>query len=283
MKNHLLKVLFALIPAFCGGVFAFADTTTPSPTPTWAPVDASTKALLEKANALYYDYHRLGLHKFQCQVKLGLLDSLRKSLGSQGNDQKSQAIENLKFSLSYDEKTGFHFNYSGFKSSGDVQFDQSVMKIIDGSQKTILGYCQTWKAMAFEPAFDMEKSKFKVAQTATGYEVDESRDNAISYQSLDGKLQVTEVRVTKDSEKGKGEILLTPQYLSTPQGLLVNSISTDINHGFMKERIDTEYAVINHFQMPATVVIDIQMDNGDKASPGINYHLNLEFSNFQVN
>jgi hypothetical protein len=281
MKKTVLAWSALAALSFTAIVPAWADPA-PTPTPTWAPLDPTAMALLSKVNGLYYNYCRLGLRRFECRVQLDLLENLKQDLLSHGKDREYKAVGGLGFTLSYDGDKGFQFSDSGFQKTGDARFDGEVLKIVQLARQMMMSYCKTWEAMAFQDAFDLKKSYFRISDTSKGYEVDELRDNLESLQELDDQWKVVEARVTDPSAREKGTVLIRPLYVDTPQGYLVDSLSTDINGGTVVSQTDTEYAMVGPFEMPSIIITDIRMEDQQKGVPA-DYRLKFTLSAFRVN
>jgi hypothetical protein len=75
IRKYILLVLVLIGPGFA--VFANAD---PTPDPVTFTLSSEDLALFKKADTLYYNYRRLGLHQLQCQVKADNWEQLKKFL-----------------------------------------------------------------------------------------------------------------------------------------------------------------------------------------------------------
>jgi hypothetical protein len=272
-KNYLLTAFFLVIFTVASAIprLSAAD-----PTPTAAPAVDNT-ALVAKVNGLYYNYKRLGLHKFKCEVKISMFDNLLEMLRSKAkaDDPRYKAIKDVHFFMNYDEKDGLKFNYSNYKPTGDPKIDSGMAKVLDGTGKVVDGFWKSWKSMTFEPAIDSSKTIVTVNKTAGGYEIKETKDTVESTNILNEDLVITEVDGRK-ADKQENIVTIKPLFLKTADGLLLNSANVDIPKA-MNEVLDIDYQDVQKYKLPSKSTIAIDMLGNMKTN------VTLLFSTYQLN
>jgi hypothetical protein len=249
-----------------------------APQPTAVPaLSAGDAALVGQVNSLYYNYKTLGLHKFKCEVKVSMFDSILKMFQSQmkPDDKRITALKDVRFFISYDEKTGYNFNYTNYVPTGDAATDDRMARILQSVSQIVSGFWTSWESVSFEPAIDTVKNTITVKKTATGYEIDEKNGAIQSANILDPNLVITEADLTNTTKPG-ASATVKPVFAKTTDGLLMNSVATNISES-MNTTLDITYETIQKFQMPSEANFAMNQLGSMKMN------VSIQFLNYQVN
>lgn len=235
------------------GVFVavmFAITPAAGQTPAQSaakPLDKKT--VLEKALHTYYDLETQGLKSFQCTVLPDwkkFMDAAAQKPAT-GEDPRLALLLPVQYSVAVDNQGDPKI--TPILTTGGVP-DPSVQGVIDGAQRTLLGFFQSWNSMVFTSLFSPpEEDGYTLLEQPDGYKLTE----------ISGELNI-EILLTKDfvfttmkSTAPGVVILVKPQFTKTDKGLLMTSMDDDINNGSQKVNVQIQYQAVEGLQLPSKV------------------------------
>jgi hypothetical protein len=275
MNTH--KLIFAwalLLGLLVTALPCLASDATPSPTPT-AELSAEDAALVAKVNGLYYDYSRMGLHQFKCEVKLSVLkDYLEKLKASSDKDPKYLALKDVRFLLSYDEKTGMKFAITHYQPTGEAKNDKELKAFLDGTKQLVGMFWDNWYGPTFDPIID--SSSVTVKKNAKGYEITEAQGSHLCTNIMNQDLLVREVDIKNPKGQGDGTTL-EPKFIQTDDGWLMNDLTVTVPNKLL-ETFTISYQEVSKYQLPSICYFGFDSKGVMRRSL-----FTLEFSNYQLN
>jgi hypothetical protein len=122
--------------------------------------------------------------------------------------------------------------------------------MIDGAQKMLLGFFQTWTSMVFAVPFpESDDANLTLSDQPDGYHLTEKSGEQNIEMILGRDYALTTLKVT-----APGAIIVThPRFTKTDKGFLMAGAASDINNGAQKLGIQVEYQTVEGFQFPQKV------------------------------
>jgi hypothetical protein len=249
--NRSNKVIFAFssFSLLLAVVFAVTPAVGQAPAQSAAkPLDK--KAILEKALHTYYVLENQGLKSFQCTVQPDwkkFMDTMAPKPAT-GEDPRLALLLPVQYSVAVDNQGDPKI--TPVMTAGGT-LDSSVQGIVDGAQRTLLGFFQSWDSMVLSSLFSpSEEASYTLVEQPDGYKLTE----------ISGELNI-EIQLTKDfvfttmkSTAPGVVILIKPQFTKIDKGLLLmTSMDDDINNGSQKVNVQIQYQTVEGFQLPGRV------------------------------
>jgi len=235
-------------------LFSFAITLAVKPVAGQSPAPAATqkldkKEILDKARQAYYVLQNLGVKTFQCTVQPDwkkMLDSVGKKSTEAGDPLLTQ-LAAVSFTAVVDEQGNATLTPT-IPIGGAA--DPGVTQIIDGAQKMLMGFFQTWASLAFgNPYPSSNDANLTFSDQADGYHFTEKSGEQNIEMVLGRDYALITLKVT-----APGVIIVThPRFTKTDKGFLMAGAASDINNGAQKVDIQVEYQTVEGFQFPQKV------------------------------
>jgi len=207
------------------------------------------KTILEKALHTYYVLENLGLKSFQCTAQPDwkkFMDAMAPKPAT-GEDPRVALLAPVQYSVAIDNQGDPKIS-PVLTTEGTP--DPSVQGVVDGAQRTLLGFFQQWDSMVLSSLFSpSEEASYTLSEQPDGYKLNE----------VSGELNI-EILLTKEyifttmkSAAPGVVILIKPQFTKTDKGLLMTAMEDDINNGSQKVNIQIQYQAVDGFQLPSKV------------------------------
>jgi hypothetical protein len=140
---------------------------------------------------------------------------------------------------------------------GAIVLDDDVMQLITGVKQTLQGFFETWRGFTITNPFD-------------GSDVDSLEEGPDNYRisskapGLEAKTIMSKDLIITDvvADYGESKVRVAPKFTATSEGLLLESVSNEIDGGKTRlvERI--EYTEIEGLKLPAKVHVDAEQPAG---------------------
>jgi len=214
---------------------------------------------LTAAHALYYTPTASGLKSFHCDAAIDWKSMLTHLSGVDiPNDNPA-----LKFlqtvHLSVDDELKANGSL-GWTSESDAPPDKSaaIKQIQDGLKTSVAGFFQSWNVYMNGSMVPVPDSTLTVTSVADGVHLSGTSGGSSFDEDFDKNMLLTQVRVVNPDMK----VLATPTYASTPDGLLVSVVASQISQPSTAPPAEAifriDYAKVDSFQIPSRVVFDIK-------------------------
>jgi hypothetical protein len=204
--------------------------------------------ILRKAEAAYYVLQGQGLKSFRCTIQPDWSKTV-------SDPAKLALIGQVAYTTVIDDQGAAHV--TPFLPNG-APIDPSVAQLVGGMQQAIAGFFQTWNAMVLTGLFNPQNDALLVYSS-------QPDGNHFSQKTVDGS---TEVVLTNDALltamsviTASSDVEIQPSFLATAKGLLMNGITSDVDHGAQKINFQIQYQTVEGFQMPATIDCRIALPN----------------------
>jgi hypothetical protein len=207
------------------------------------------KTILEKALHSYYVLENQGLKSFQCTVQPDwkkFMDTMAQKPAT-GEDPRLALLIPVEYSVAINNQEDPKI--TPILTTGGT-LDPSVQGIVDGAQRTLLGFFQSWDSMVLSSLFSpSEEASYALLEQPDGYKLTQ----------ISGEMNI-EILLTKDlvfttmkSTAPGVVILVKPHFTKTDKGLLMTSMDDDINNGSQKVNVQIQYQTVDGFQLPGKV------------------------------
>ncbi|HEY5037561.1 MAG TPA: hypothetical protein VIJ93_00655 [bacterium] len=264
--------------------------------PDLSAVDLSydTKAFLQRARGLYYNYNPRGLKQFRCQVdddawdqilKVLLLEEMGRQMdkgenGELGSDSTSKKIKNLKFLLTYTHEEGFKFSREDFTNSGNPQYDKLADQMTEVVGKEVLLFSDAWDGVLGMKKPPKAKPEYKVVKGPKGYTVSETKEGQ-TWVWLFQESGLLSESWTPSSVKNGEDLHLGFSFKKVSGGYLPTVITFDIRGGEVSGELQVDYEDAGNFKMPKKVFWNCEYPGKEKDKKTTAD--SLAFFNYQVN
>jgi hypothetical protein len=225
--------------------------------------DKDPHARLTAAHALYYTPTTTGLKSFHCDAAIDWKSMLTRLSGVDIPDD-NPALKFLQtVHLSVDDELRGNGSL-GWTSESDAPQGKAaaIKQIQDGLKTSVAGFFQTWNVYMNGSMVPIPDSTVTVTSAGDGVHLSGTSDGSSFDEDFDKNMLLTEVRVVNPSMK----VLATPTYASTPDGLLVSAITSQISQPSTAPPAEAifriDYLKVETFQIPSRVVFDIK-NTGD--------------------
>jgi hypothetical protein len=221
--------------------------------------DKDPRARLTAAHALYYTPTATGLKSFHCDAAIDWKSMLTRLSGVDIPDD-NPALKFLQtVHLSVDDELRGNGSLV-WTSERDAPQDKAaaIKQIQDGLKTSVSGFFQTWNVYMNGSMVPIPDSTLAITNAGDGVHLSGTSDGSSFDEDFDKNMLLTEVRVVNPSMK----VLATPTYASTPDGLLVSTVTSQVSQPSTAPpaqaifRID--YLKVETFQIPSRVVFDIK-------------------------
>jgi hypothetical protein len=208
---------------------------------------------------MYYTPTSAGLKSFHCEAAIDWKSMLTRLSGVNVPDD-NPALKFLQtVHLSVDDELRGNGSL-GWSSESDAPQDKAaaIQQIQDGLKSSVSGFFQTWNAYMNGSMVPIPDSTVTLTNAGEGIHLSGASNGSSFDEDFDKNMLLTAVRVVNPEMK----VLATPTYASTPDGLLVSAVTSQISQPSTAPptqaifRID--YAKVEAFQIPSRVVFDVK-------------------------
>ncbi|MGA8088302.1 MAG: hypothetical protein WCA10_13415 [Terracidiphilus sp.] len=217
------------------------------------------RARLAAAHALYYTPTASGLKSFHCDAAIDWKSMLTRLSGVDIPDD-NPALKFLQtVHLSVDDELKGNGSL-GWTSESEAPQDKAaaIKQIRDGLQTSVSGFFQTWNVYMNGSMVPIPDSTITVTNAGDGVHLSGTSDGSSFDEDFDKNMLLTEVRVVNPNMK----VLATPTYASTPDGLLVSAVASQVSQPSTAPPAEAifriDYVKVESFQIPSRVVFDIK-------------------------
>jgi hypothetical protein len=205
-----------------------------------APPSAVGQEILRKAEAAYYVLQGQGLKSFRCTIQPDWSKTV-------SDPAKLALVGQVAYTVVIDDQGAAQV--TPFLPNGAV-IDSSLDQLVGGMRQAIAGFFQTWNSMVLTGLFSPQNDALLVYSS-------QPDGNHFSQKTADGS---TEIVLTNDALMtamsvitASSDVEIQPSFLATAKGLLMNGITSDVDHGKQKVNFQIQYQNVEGFQMPATI------------------------------
>lgn len=228
-----------------------------APASAQAVSDKDKQSLLTAARVQYYNLRYQGLKSFSCNVTVDW-DAMFKQFNGSPLPADSPVmvyLNNSRLGVKEDVTSGAEVTWANTGTPPD-SFADSASKMRGGIKQMLDGFFEAWTPNINGDLFGPHVTS--VAATPTGYLIDEkSSDTNTDKLTFDKNLMLS--HISSKSPDVLAEVDM--KFLSTPQGLLVNSIDGDYRQSTIAApthvTMNTDYQTVDGFQIPGTIVLSV--------------------------
>ncbi len=225
---------------------------------------AVDNALLAKAATMYYSTAKAGLNGFDCAVHPdwhALIVSANPGTAVSNSDSRVTLLNGVAITLHARLKGGSTLDWTPAAGSATDAVSTSLLtQIHQGTEQTLIGFLQFWTPFVDGSAVPANSSglavthgpsTFTLHAAANGTDVTEVFSNDLLLEHYDV--------IVGDGTSVKAE----PNYMSTPQGLLVERFLAHIQQGnnppgpVQEFRVGIEYQTIEGFPIPRQLNMEV--------------------------
>lgn len=217
------------------------------------------RARLTAAHALYYTPTASGLKSFHCEAAIDWKSMLTRLSGVDIPDD-NPALKYLQtVQLSVDDELRGNGSLGWTSDSEAPQNKANAIKQIrEGLQTSVSGFFQSWNVYMNGSMVPLPDSSVTLTNSGDGVHLSGKSAGSTFDEDFDKNMLLTQVNVLNANMK----VLATPTYASTPDGLLVSTVTSQVSQPPTAPpaqaifRID--YEKVEAFQIPSRVVFDIK-------------------------
>lgn len=234
----------------------------------------SPRGRLGLAHAQYYTPTASGLKSFSCDAAIDWKAMITRFSGTEIQDDNPtlQYLHSVHLSIS-DELRGA----GSLEWSGGAEMPQGsegpIGQIRHGLQTSVAGFFQSWNPYMNGSMVPFPGDSATVTSKGEGVHLSESAKETKVDEDFDKNMLLTQVVVENPAVRFSA----TPTFVSTPAGLVVSAVQSQINQPPSAPGINltlhVEYAQTGAYQLPSHLLFDIK-------NAGI---IELGLSNCQVN
>jgi hypothetical protein len=225
--------------------------------------------IVNKARARYYNVAARGAKEFRCSVA----PNWKKFLASTHNkafpddDPFLKRLNLLRFELEANLTDEAKVTPS---TLGPIVLDDNLMQLITGVKQTVQGFFESWRGFMITNPFD-------------GCDVDSLEEGPDNYR-ISAKLPGFDAKtvMSKDftisevlANYGGSKVRVAPRFTGTNEGLLLDSVTNEIDGGKTRLVETIEYAEVQGLKLPSIVHIDA-------TQPGGHFVIDVAFANYQI-
>jgi hypothetical protein len=267
-KFSRAAVSFLVLSAASSISLTLVASQTPSRT---AAKPSDKKVILQKALQTYYILENQGLKSFQCVVQ----PDWKKFMDSQEQKQPAEdprlaLISPVFYSVVVDDQG--NPTITPVRPAGGTP-NSSVDGMVDGAQRTVLGFFQSWNSMVLSSLFSpSEENNYTLSDQPDGYKLTEIAGEQHIEISLTKDFVLTTMHVTAPGVV----ISINPKAVKNDKGLLLMiGFDDDINNGSQKVNVQIQYQTLEGFQLPGKVSYQVTFS-------GQTVPMDLIFSKYQL-
>jgi hypothetical protein len=241
-----LKLFLLLLIGFVSSTSALAQ-------------DSAARNRMFAAHAQYYTPTASGLKSFQCDATIDWKAMLGRFSGTEISDENPYLIYLQTVHLSVaDELKGkgsMEWTSAGAPPAGK---EEGAKQIRDGLQTMVAGFFQTWNQYMNGSMVPLPDSSVTVTTVGEGVHLSGTTNDTKIDEDFDKNMLLTQVLVVSPATR----VLAMPSYVSTADGLLVTSVTSQVNQPPTAPQTQVvfrvEYAKVDSFQIPSQVVFEIK-------------------------
>jgi hypothetical protein len=205
--------------------------------------------LLLKARQIYYVLQNQGLKSFQCTIQPDWVKFAKAMTqgGASVDEAKIALVTPVAFTAMVDEQ-GIPTATPFLAAGGNI--DPSVNQMVVGAKQVIEGFFKTWGSVVFTGIFAFSDDQdLTFSDQPDGYHLSQKTGDANVDLVLTQDSLLTALKVTSISSI----IIMKPKYSQMDKGLLMTSVTSDINNGTQKVDFQVQYQTVEGFQLPDKV------------------------------
>ena len=221
--------------------------------------DKDPRARLTSAHTLYYTPTASGLKSFHCEAAIDWKSMLTRLSGVEIPDD-NPALKFLQtVHLSVDDELKGNGSLS-WTSETDPPKDKAdaIKQIQDGLKTSVSGFFQTWNVYMNGSMVPIPDSTLTLTNVGDGIHLSGTSNGTSFDEDFDKNMLLTKVRVVNPNMT----VLATPTYSTTPDGLLVSAVASQISQPSTAPPAEAifriDYVKVEAFQIPSRVVFDIK-------------------------
>ena len=217
------------------------------------------RARLTAARMIYYTPTTAGLKSFHCDAAIDWKSMLTRLSGVDIPDD-NPALKFLQtVHLTIDDELKGNGSLGWTNETEPPQDKAAAIKQIeDGLQTSVSGFFQTWNVYMNGTMIPAPDSTLTITNVGDGVHLSGTSDGSSFDEDFDKNMLLTKVLVVNPNMK----VLATPTYASTPDGLLVSAVASEVSQPSTAPPAEAifriDYAKVETFQIPSRVVFDIK-------------------------
>lgn len=241
-----LKPSLLLLIGFVSGASALAQ-------------DSAARNRMFAAHAQYYTPTASGLKSFQCETTIDWKATLGRFSGTEISDENPflKYLQTVHLSVTDQLKGKGTMEWTS-ASAPPAGKEEGANEMRDGFQTMVAGFFQTWNQYMNGSMVPLPDSSVTVTRAGDGVHLSGTTNDTKIDEDFDKNMLLTQVLVVSPATK----VLAMPSYVSTPDGLLVTAVTSQVNQPPSAPQTQivfrVEYAKVDSFQIPSHVVFDIK-------------------------
>jgi hypothetical protein len=134
----------------------------------------------------------------------------------------------------------------------------AIKQIQDGLQTSVSGFFQTWNVYMNGSMVPVPDATLTITKAGDGVHLSGLSGGSTFDEDFDRNMLLTQVRVVNPNMN----VLATPTYASTPDGLLISAVASQISQPPTAPPagaiFSIEYVKVDSFQIPSRVIFDVK-------------------------
>jgi len=241
--------------------------------------DATVKenqAFISKVNESYYNLKREGLLELACEVNSSIFDQAKATLSTQYSltNEETKILDSMKFYFSINQEGRFIFDFTQYIPTGNAQFDKELQLAIGNTQNILRGFYQVWREYVIYLKFKKSNIIYATEELPDRYNISYREGQS----PLDKKMSLdNHFRIYQETIYNKGDIInkISPHFINSKQGLLLNGYEMDMENGSLKLIVTIEYQEAEGLQVPKEV-------SAQYTRSGATQNVELRFLDFKI-
>ncbi len=211
------------------------------------------------AHSLYYTPTTAGLKSFTCDAQVDWKALLTRVSGSDTPDDDAtlKYLQTVHLAIADDLKGQGSLQWNA-PAAPPADKEQAIKQMQQGFQTAIGGFFQSWNAYMNGSMVPMPDSTVTVTANGDGLHLSGTSKEMQFDEDFDKNILLTQVLVVTPDLK----VLAKPTYVSTPDGLIVSAVTSQINQPpsapVSEVTFRTEYAKVDSFQIPSRLIVDVK-------------------------
>jgi hypothetical protein len=231
--------------------------------------------IISQVNAAYYNLKQQGLQELKCEVTGTVFDQIKETykLKYPATDPRNNILNSIKFYLVFDKNSGLNVRITPYTPTEDADFN----KVVQEATGTIYGqttfFSEIWGSFIIERIFEKKDLNYTIDKLSNGYNIsyEGKKPGEVIKISLDSNFRISQESLLINNET----IKITPYFISSGQGLLIQGYEYDFNNGNGKNSATIDYQEAEGLQLPKQVAIQI-------TDSGVTSEIKLSFINFEI-
>lgn len=221
--------------------------------------ETEARQRLFAAHALYYTPTTNGLKSFHCDAAIDWKAMLTRLTGKDIADDNPglQFLRTVHLSVDDELKGDGSLGWTDTvppPAGREAAMDQTR----HGLQTALAGFFQTWNAYLNGSMVPLPDKTVQVTETGPGYHLSGLGKDMKLDEDFDKNMVLNQVLVVTPAVR----VLAVPIYASTPDGLVVSTVTSRINQPPTAPETEAtfriDYAKVDAFQIPSHIVLDIR-------------------------